>query len=93
MAYRKPGQTKEEQQSLELVDQFHQQLWDWYYVKGYGIFMNDDTKNSFMDLLYALKNYEQDKGNEGIKRKSDRLRKELRADLKLEKRQRETTDI
>ena len=93
LVYRKPGQTKEEQQSKEIADEIYTRLWDWYYVKGYGIFMNEDTRSSFVDLQHALKNYDQEQGNDKIKDKADKLRQDLRADLKLEKRDKETTDI
>src|SRR5215475_5175134 len=93
LVYRKPGQTKEEQQSKELADEIFQQLWGWYYEKGHGLFMNEDTKSSFADLQYALKNYNQEQGNDKIKEKANKLRQDLRADLKLEKRGRETTEL
>ena len=93
LVYRKPGQTKEEQQSKEVADEIYMRLWDWYYVKGYGIFMNEDTRSSFVDLQYALKNYNQEQGDDKIKDKANKLRQDLRADLKLEKRDQETTDI
>jgi hypothetical protein len=93
MAYRKTEDVKEKDFTAEWASEFLQQLWDWYYSQGKGLFMNEDSKNTFFELQLALKEFDPLKGREKVAEKANKLRKELRADLKLEKRVSETTEI
>ena len=93
MAYRKSENVKEEDFTKEWASEFLQRLWDWYYAQGHGIFMNEDSKNAYFDLQLALKEFDLLRGRDRIVDKANHLRKELRADLKLEKRIGETTEI
>ena len=93
MAYRKSEEVKEEDFTKEWASEFLQRLWDWYYTQGYGIFMNEDSKSAYNDLQLALKEFDPLQGRDRVREKASNLRKELRADLKLEKRISETTEI
>ena len=93
LAYRKSDAVKEDSFTMDWAEGFLQKLWDWYYTNGNGIFMNEDSKNVFFELQLALKEYNPSAGRDRIKEKVNKLRKELRADIKLEKRIGEATEI
>lgn len=93
MAYRESEEVKEENFTKEWASEFLQRLWDWYYTQGHGIFMNEDSKSAYFDLQLALKEFDPLQGRGRVREKANKLRKELRADLKLEKRISETTEI
>jgi hypothetical protein len=93
MVYRESEGVKEADFTKAWATEFLQRLWDWYYTQGHGIFMNEDSKDAFFELQFALKEFDPLKGREQVREKAQRLRKELRADLKLERRINETTVV
>ena len=93
MAYRKSEEMREEDFTKEWANVSLRQLWDWYYTHGNGIFMNEDSKDAFFELQLALKEFDPLQSRERVREAAHKLRKELRADLKLERRISETTEI
>jgi hypothetical protein len=92
-AYRKSEGGDEEDFTAAWASRFLQLLWDWYYTQGQGIFMNEDSRNAFFELQFALKEFDPCQGRDLVKEKANLLRMGLRADLKLEKRINETSQI
>jgi hypothetical protein len=71
----------------------HKEIMTWYNGEGNGIYLNTDTKNAFFEFEFALKNFDPSTGREEIRENGNLLRKELRADLKLETRASENIEI
>ena len=93
LIYRKSLNESHEQFDREWAVKCHSMLIDWYYTRGNGVFLNLDSKEAFFKYEEALMNYGGVDDRAQLKYLNRKLKFELRADLKLERRRREDFDI